>query len=93
MHSFVHLHNHSQYSLLDGASRLEDLIDKAIAFGMPAVSITDHGNLFGAIQFLDRAAAKGIKPILGMEAYMAPGDRRDKNLRAVGSRGTQNKPY
>ncbi len=91
--SFVHLHNHSQYSLLDGASRLEDLLDKAVAFGMPAMAVTDHGNLFGAVRFFDMALARGIRPILGMEAYMAPADRRDRNTRALGAQGAQKKPY
>ncbi len=91
--SFVHLHNHSQFSLLDGASKLDDLLDKAIEFGMPAMAVTDHGNLFGAVKFFDSALARGIKPILGMEAYMAPGDRRDRSLQAAGSQGAQKKPY
>ena len=86
--SFVHLHNHSQYSLLDGASRLTGLLDKAVEFGMPALAVTDHGNLFGAVKFHDLAVRKGIKPIIGCEAYMAPGDRRDKSARAPGR-----KPY
>ncbi|HEV8701936.1 MAG TPA: DNA polymerase III subunit alpha [Candidatus Polarisedimenticolia bacterium] len=76
--SFVHLHNHSQYSLLDGASKLEELVERAARFEMPAVAITDHGNLFGAIPFFEAAAEKGIKPILGCETYLAPGSRTDK---------------
>jgi len=91
--SFVHLHNHSQYSLLDGASRLECLLDKAAEFGMPAMAVTDHGNLFGAVRFFDMAVSRGIKPIIGMEAYMAPGDRRDKTRQAEGTQGRQKKPY
>ncbi|HET9481474.1 MAG TPA: DNA polymerase III subunit alpha, partial [Candidatus Polarisedimenticolia bacterium] len=90
---FVHLHNHSQFSLLDGASKLEDLLDRAAGFGMPAMAVTDHGNLFGAVRFFDMAVSKGIRPILGMEAYMAPGDRRDRTLQAEGTQGTQKKPY
>jgi len=79
---FVHLHNHSQYSLLDGANRLETLVETAREMGMEAVALTDHGNLFGAIEFYQTAKAAGIKPILGMEAYVAPGDRREKSGRA-----------
>jgi DNA polymerase-3 subunit alpha len=91
--SFVHLHNHSQYSLLDGASKLDDLLDKAAEFGMPAMAVTDHGNLFGAVRFFDAAMARGIRPILGMEGYVAPGDRRDRALQADGTQGAQKKPY
>ncbi|MBI4168568.1 MAG: DNA polymerase III subunit alpha [Acidobacteria bacterium] len=76
--SFVHLHNHTQYSLLDGASRLEELVEQAARFEMPAVAITDHGNLFGAIPFFEAAAEQGIKPILGCETYVAPGHRSDR---------------
>jgi len=90
--SFVHLHNHSQFSLLDGASPLEDLLDRSVELGMPAVAVTDHGNLFGAVRFFDMAVAKGVKPILGMEAYMAPADRQDRTSRAIGSQGAQKKP-
>src|SRR5262245_33040734 len=90
---FVHLHNHSQFSLLDGASKLDDLLDKAVSFGMPAMAVTDHGNLFGAVKFFDMASAKGIKPIIGCEAYLAPADRRDKSTQAEGTQGAQKKPY
>ncbi len=91
--SFVHLHNHSQFSLLDGASKLDGLLRKAEEFGMPAVAITDHGNLFGAVKFFDMAVSRGIKPIIGMEAYIAPGDRRDRTTQADGTQGAQKKPY
>ena len=91
--SFVHLHNHSQFSLLDGASKLEDLIDRAVEYGMPSMAVTDHGNLFGAVRFHDMAVAKGLRPILGCEAYLAPGDRRDKVTQAEGTQGAQKKPY
>jgi DNA polymerase III subunit alpha len=87
--SFVHLHCHSEYSLLDGANRIEDLIDKALEFEQPALAITDHGNLHGAWEFQERAKKAGIKPIIGMEAYVAPGDRRARD-RVGGDRG---KPY
>jgi DNA polymerase-3 subunit alpha len=75
---FVHLHLHSQYSLLDGANRLDDVIGAAVAQGMPALALTDHGNLFGAIEFYNRARAAGIRPIVGIEAYVTPGDMRDR---------------
>src|SRR5262245_45098698 len=90
---FVHLHNHSQYSLLDGASKLDDLLGKAAEFGMTSMAVTDHGKLFGAVKFFDMAISKGIKPILGMEAYVAPGDRRDRAIQAEGTQGSQKKPY
>ncbi|MGR3309598.1 MAG: DNA polymerase III subunit alpha [Candidatus Brocadiales bacterium] len=70
--NFVHLHVHSEYSLLDGACRIDDLLDTAISYGMPALALTDHGNLYGAIEFYRRAESKGIKPIIGYEAYVAP---------------------
>ena len=76
--NFVHLHTHSQYSLLDGACRLDDVIAKAKEFRMPALAITDHGNLFGAIEFYHKASKAGVKPIIGMEAYVAAGSRLDK---------------
>ncbi len=91
--SFVHLHNHSQYSLLDGASRLEDLLDRAAGFGMPALAVTDHGNLFGAVKFHDLAVARGIKPIIGCEAYMAPGSRKDRGAAAGEGGPAGKKPY
>ena len=78
MSSFVHLHLHSQYSLLDGANRLDDLMEAAKAADMPAMALTDHGNMFGAIDFYNRAHKAGIKPILGMEAYVAQGSRTDR---------------
>jgi len=75
---FVHLHLHSQYSLLDGAIRFEQLLQRCKALGMPAVAVTDHGNLFGVIEFYIKAIDAGIKPIIGMEAYIAPGSRFDR---------------
>src|SRR5687767_15413105 len=74
--SFVHLHCHSEYSLLDGANRIEDLIRRAQELEQPALAITDHGNLHAAWEFQDKARKAGLKPIIGMEAYVAPGDRR-----------------
>ncbi|HWR83218.1 MAG TPA: DNA polymerase III subunit alpha, partial [Candidatus Deferrimicrobium sp.] len=75
---FVHLHTHSQYSLLDGACRLDSLIELAAQFRMPALAVTDHGNMFGAVEFYKKAARAGIKPIIGCEAYVAGGSRFDK---------------
>ncbi len=79
---FVHLHTHSQYSLLDGACRISDLTAKAVALGMPALAVTDHGNLFGAIEFYRSARDAHLKPILGMETYVAPGSRHDRSAAA-----------
>ena len=76
--SFVHLHLHTEYSLLDGAIRIPELMKKAVEFGMPAVAITDHGNLYGAIEFYQEAVKAGVKPIIGCEAYMAPGSLTDR---------------
>ncbi|PRX62682.1 DNA polymerase-3 subunit alpha [Nonomuraea fuscirosea] len=76
--SFVHLHVHTEYSMLDGAARLEQLFRRAGELGMPAIAITDHGNLHGAHDFYRRATAAGIKPIIGIEAYVAPGLRHDR---------------
>src|SRR6185295_1308481 len=80
--SFVHLHVHTQYSLLDGANKIDQLVAKVKAQGMPAVAITDHGNMFGAIEFYRKATAAGVKPILGCEVYVAPKNRTDKGGRA-----------
>ena len=76
--SFVHLHLHTQYSLLDGAVRIKDLMKTAVGYGMPAVAMTDHGNMFGAIEFYQAAQKAGIKPIIGCEVYLAPGSMRDR---------------
>jgi DNA polymerase-3 subunit alpha len=78
MSDFVHLHLHSQFSLLDGANRLDDVIKAAAEAGMPAMALTDHGNMFGAIEFYNKARAAGVKPIVGMEAYVAQGSRLDR---------------
>ena len=74
---FVHLHVHTQYSLLDGTIRIEDLLKRAKEYQMPAVAMTDHGNVFGAIDFYQQAYRHGIKPIIGSEMYVAPGRRTD----------------
>ena len=76
--SFVHLHLHTEYSLLDGAVRMKELMKKAAGMKMPAVAITDHGNLHGAVEFYQAATDAGIKPIIGVEAYMAPGSIKDR---------------
>jgi DNA polymerase-3 subunit alpha len=73
--SFVHLHCHSEYSLLDGANRIDDLIERALEFEQPALAITDHGNLHAAWEFQEKARKAGLRPIIGMEAYVAAGDR------------------
>ncbi len=79
MTEFIHLHNHTYYSLLDGACRIPDLVDTAKKFGMKALAITDHGNMFGVISFYKEAMKAGIKPIIGMEAYIAPRSRTEKS--------------
>src|SRR5213596_3057736 len=76
--SFVHLHLHTEYSLLDGSIRMKELMKKAAEFKMPAVAITDHGNLFGAIEFYQEAHRAGVKPIIGCEVYVAPGSHKDR---------------
>lgn len=76
--SFVHLHVHTQYSLLDGACRLKDLVRKAQAHNMTALAMTDHGNMFGALEFYEEAVNAGIKPIIGCEVYVAPGSRLER---------------
>ncbi|MDQ8160022.1 MAG: DNA polymerase III subunit alpha [Gemmatimonadota bacterium] len=86
--SFVHLHCHSEYSLLDGANRIDDLIKRAQHYEMPGLAITDHGNMHAAWDFQEKARKAGVKPIMGMEAYVAPGDRRTRGRPAPGQ-----KPY
>ena len=78
----MHLHTHTAYSLLDGAIRLPDLIKRTKKLGMEAAAITDHGNMFGAINYYQKCKAEGIKPIIGCEVYVAPGDRRGKRAPA-----------
>ncbi|OAE01510.1 DNA polymerase III subunit alpha [Arthrobacter sp. OY3WO11] len=79
--SFVHLHNHTEYSMLDGAARLGELFDETERLGMPALATTDHGYLFGAFDFWKKATDKGIKPIIGVEAYVTPGTARSDKSR------------
>ncbi len=78
---FVHLHVHTQFSLLDGACRVKELVKKAADYKMPALGMTDHGNLFGAIDFYQTCIKMGVKPIIGCEAYLAPSSRLDKSPR------------
>ena len=85
--SFVHLHCHSEYSLLDGANRIDNLIERALEFEQPALALTDHGNMHGAWEFQEKATKAGLRPLVGMEAYVAPGDRRVKE------REGNRKPY
>ena len=77
--SFVHLHVHSEYSLLDGAIRIKDLVSKTKELGMNAVALTDHGVMYGAVEFYKEAIKNGIKPIIGSEVYMANRSRFDKD--------------
>ena len=77
--SFVHLHNHTEYSMLDGMAKIDLLADEVARQGMPAVGVTDHGNMFGSDAFYRQMKAKGVKPIIGIEAYMAPESRFNKN--------------
>jgi DNA polymerase-3 subunit alpha len=76
---FVHLHLHTQFSLLDGACRIKELITQAVEYKMPAIAMTDHGNMFGAVEFYEEAKKQGIKPIIGCEVYIAPKSRFDKS--------------
>ncbi|HKJ01844.1 MAG TPA: DNA polymerase III subunit alpha, partial [Longimicrobiales bacterium] len=84
--SFVHLHTHSEFSLLDGANRIHDLVRRAEELEMPGLALTDHGCMFGAWAFHKATTKAGLKPIIGMEAYVAPGDRRDRSRSGQGER-------
>lgn len=75
---FIHLHTHSHYSLLDGLSKIDEMIKTAKSYGMNAIGLTDHGNMYGAIEFYKTCKKEGIKPIIGVEAYVTPGSRHDK---------------
>ncbi len=83
MPEFVHLHTHTAYSLLDGAIRLDDLMARAPELGMDTVAITDHGNMFGAVYFYQKAKKAGLKPVIGCELYVAPDDRRIKDATPI----------
>ena len=80
---FVHLHLHTQYSLLDGAIRFDDLIAKARELNMPAVAMTDHGNMFGAAEFYLKCKKAGVKPIIGCELYLAPESRFSRDAKGI----------
>jgi len=82
---FVHLHTHSEYSILDGSTKIDDLIERALYYHMPALALTDHGNMFGALEFYKKAMHRGLKPIIGEEFYIAPD--------SMHKRGTRDKPY
>ncbi|WP_026181080.1 DNA polymerase III subunit alpha [Demetria terragena] len=79
--SFVHLHNHTEYSMLDGAARIDDMFEVAAEMGMPAIAMTDHGYLFGAYEFWKKSQKYGVKPIIGLEAYVTPGTHRTDKTR------------
>ena len=76
--SFVHLHVHTEYSMLDGAARIDELFEAAAQMGMPALATTDHGYVFGAYEFWKKAQKHGVKPIIGVEAYVTPGTHRTR---------------
>jgi DNA polymerase III subunit alpha len=88
--SFVHLHVHTEYSMLDGAARLRELLAETSRLGMPAVAMTDHGNLFGAYDFHRQATAAGVKPVIGLEAYVTPGTSRFDRTRVRWADGGEN---
>ena len=78
--SFVHLHTHTEYSLLDGACKIKEVVAKAAEFGMPALAITDHGVMYGVIDFYKAAKQAGVKPIIGCEVYVAARTRHDRDV-------------
>ena len=86
MPDFVHLHTHSDFSLLDGAAAIEDLAARARELGMRALALTDHGNMFGALRFYKACRQEGIKPIIGCEIYLAPESR---HVKAGGEKGAR----
>jgi DNA polymerase III subunit alpha len=85
--SFVHLHVHTEFSMLDGAARIGELLDEAARMEMPAIAITDHGNMFGAHEFHTAARARGVRPIIGIEAYLTPGTHRSERRRVQWGNG------
>ncbi|MCC6953878.1 MAG: DNA polymerase III subunit alpha [Deltaproteobacteria bacterium] len=88
MSQFVHLHLHTQYSVLDGANKLHNVIERAHSLGQPAIAVTDHGNMHGAVEFFLAAKETGIKPIIGCEVYVSSGNRFDRTPRAQGGART-----
>ena len=82
--AFTHLHVHTEYSLLDGSSKIKELVDRAKELGMDSMAITDHGVMYGVIDFYRAARAVGIKPIIGCEVYVAPGSRFDREASSGG---------
>ena len=78
MAKFTHLHVHTQYSLLDGTARIGDILDRAKELGMSSLAITDHGVMYGGVEFFEEAQKRGIKPIIGCEVYTAPGSRHSR---------------
>ena len=88
MSQFVHLHLHTQYSLLDGANKVKEVLGRAAKLGQPAIAMTDHGNMHGAVEFYSEAKKFGIKPIIGCELYVTPGSRHERKMRAQGGAGT-----
>ncbi|GAY10613.1 DNA polymerase III subunit alpha [Pseudonocardia sp. N23] len=88
--SFVHLHTHTEFSMLDGAARLDDLFRESAKMGMPALAMTDHGNVYGAYEFWRKANAAGVKPIIGMEGYLAPGSRHERKRTSLGAKDADN---
>ena len=84
---FAHLHLHTEYSLLAGGNRIDRLVARVKELGMDSVAVTDHGNMFGAVSFYSQAKAAGVKPILGVEAYVAPGDRTDRTYTGASDGG------
>src|ERR671932_2234530 len=79
MSDFVHLHLHTEFSLLDGGCRIDELLDQAVKLKMPAIAVTEHGNMFSSVIFHDHARQRGLNPILGCEVYVAPGSRFEKS--------------
>jgi DNA polymerase-3 subunit alpha len=78
---FTHLHVHSHYSLLDGLAKIDGLVERALELGMDSLALTDHGSLYGAVEFFKKAKAKNLKPIIGTELYVAPERMQDKRSR------------